>query len=279
MLRIAFGVSLVSALAAIGYALTAVLTPPALPAEVAVGRVDDVVADTPIHVRLAQLDQLPALARHLRGASPAGTGAGDPHGIYLVRDEGGAVRAFLAADPRSGCGLQWRQLETASGPVGPVYQPRFYDTCHGALYDRNGTVVGGPSPWTLDEAVIAVRGGIVYARTADVRAGQWIAGERSTIVPGCDLRANVRSVGDDGRISILGLRAGAQAFIGQVYRGPFMLRVPADVRVDGHTGADLGAVVSVGDTVCLSFTTQRSPIEPVAFPGSNWVLSSVSVLK
>lgn len=139
--------------------------------------------------------------------------------------------------------------------------------------------LGGPSPWSLDEAIISVREGTVNARTMDLRAGLWFADERSAIVPGCDLRANVRSIGADGRMSILGLAAGARDFIGQVYRGPFVLRVYPAVRVDGRGGSDFGQVVSIGDTVCLKFKKQESVSEPVAFPGSSWVLTQVSLVK
>lgn len=277
LLRTAFVAAMLVALAGVAFALDAILTPAAPPSEVALGRADDV-TETPRLVRLAPLDQLPALARRRRNAVPVGTGGtGDPHGIYLVRDDGGAIRAYLAADPRSGCLLDWIPVVMATGPVGTTYEHRFHDTCHGSLYDRNGTVVGGPSPWTLDEAIISVRDATLYARTTEVRAGSVLTGDRSVLVAGCDLRANVRSVGGDGRMSILGVAAGRQDFLGQVYRGPFVLQVYPGVPIDGHAASDLAQTVSVGNTVCLTFKQQESAGGAPAFAGTAWVLTQVSV--
>lgn len=110
---------------------------------------------------------------------------------------------------------------------------RFHETCHGSLYDRNGTVVGGPSPWTLDEAIIDVRDGVVFVRTRDVRPGLWIAGDISRTVVGCDLKANVRSVGSDWSFTIRPTGAGREEFIGHAYRGPFAIQAHAGVRFGG----------------------------------------------
>jgi Rieske Fe-S protein len=46
-----------------------------------------------------------------------------------------------------------------------------HDVCHGSIYDFAGQHVGGPSPWSLDELVLTVKGGRVYARTDAVIPG------------------------------------------------------------------------------------------------------------
>jgi Rieske Fe-S protein len=53
-----------------------------------------------------------------------------------------------------------------------------HDTCHGSIYNFAGERIGGPSPWTLDELVVTVRDGRVYASTSAVIPGRWVAGGR-----------------------------------------------------------------------------------------------------
>jgi Rieske Fe-S protein len=43
--------------------------------------------------------------------------------------------------------------------------------CHGSIYDFDGEHIGGPSPWSLDELILTVRDGRVYARTDEVIPG------------------------------------------------------------------------------------------------------------
>ena len=68
--------------------------------------------------------------------------------LILVRDSAGTIRAFVGEDPRNGCVLRWRP-DIQSGLL--------YDPCHGSLYDRQGHVAGGPSPWDLNEWAVQVR--------------------------------------------------------------------------------------------------------------------------
>lgn len=76
-----------------------------------------------------------------------------PVTIYLVRDEAERLHAFIGEDPRNSCVLILRS---------DVPRAIFYDPCHGSLYDRYGVVVGGPSPWNLNELSSEVRDGGLY---------------------------------------------------------------------------------------------------------------------
>jgi len=89
--------------------------------------------------------------------------------IYLVRD-GETVRGFIAVDPRNGCELEFWNVFTR-----PNYPAMFHDVCHGSIYDLSGEKLGGPTPWTLDELVITVRDGVVYADAGVVRPGHLVA--------------------------------------------------------------------------------------------------------
>ena len=80
--------------------------------------------------------------------------------IWVVKS-GSSVRAFIAIDPRNGCDLQ-------------VVAQLLHDVCHGSLYKFDGQHVGGPSPWSLDELVVSVRGDIVYADRHAVLPGKLI---------------------------------------------------------------------------------------------------------
>jgi Rieske Fe-S protein len=79
--------------------------------------------------------------------------------VWVVKS-GSRVRAFIAIDPRNGC-----NLELIAGTL-------FHDVCHGAIYNFDGEHVGGPSPWSLDELVVNVRGDIVYADRHEVLPGK-----------------------------------------------------------------------------------------------------------
>lgn len=68
--------------------------------------------------------------------------------VFVVRDSSDRIRAFIGEDPRNGCKFLWRT---------DVQAGVFYDPCHGSLYDRQGHVVGGPSPWNLNEWAVEVR--------------------------------------------------------------------------------------------------------------------------
>ena len=185
--RILFSVGVVALAVTSGLAALAMLRPPGPPREILLGRADRV-RETPQLLRIPQLDELSAIARQRRGSWMVRTSLApiDARGIYLIRDEGGAVRAFLAADPRTGCALEWRE-------------PRFHDVCHGSTYDRNGTVLGGPSPWALDEAILVQQGDLLFALTTDVRPGACLNCEasRSDAPPDCDLKGIVGLIAAD----------------------------------------------------------------------------------
>ncbi len=82
--------------------------------------------------------------------------------LFLVRDSADTIRAFIGADPRNGCVLLWRA--DVRGGV-------FYDPCHGSMYDRQGRVVGGPSPWNLNEWAVEVRDGKVFVDPSKIITG------------------------------------------------------------------------------------------------------------
>jgi hypothetical protein len=171
-----FGVGLVSVGAAGVLAVAVMLAPRGAESFDIVAARETDIGSAPLHVQLPRSTDLAALARAERHVAPLGPrGATDPHAIYLIRDGTGAIRAYLAADPRTDCALEWTRIQTGSGPVVPTFAERFYDPCHGSLYDRNGIVVGGPSPWALDEAVLTIRDGTVYIQSGAVHAGAWLA--------------------------------------------------------------------------------------------------------
>ena len=82
--------------------------------------------------------------------------------LFLVRDSAGTIRAFIGRDPRNGCALEW--LPDVQGGV-------FHDVCHGALYDRQGRVVGGPSPWNLNQWTVEVRDNTVFVDPSRIITG------------------------------------------------------------------------------------------------------------
>ncbi len=81
--------------------------------------------------------------------------------LLLVRDSADTIRAFIGEDPRNGCVLVSR-TDLLRG---------FYDPCHGSIYDRKGRVVGGPSPWDLNEWAVEVRDGKVFVDPSKIITG------------------------------------------------------------------------------------------------------------
>lgn len=82
--------------------------------------------------------------------------------LILVRDSAGTIRAFVGEDPRNGCVLRWR----------PDIRPGvLYDPCHGSLYDRQGHIVGGPSPWDLNEWAIQLRADRILVNPSKIITG------------------------------------------------------------------------------------------------------------
>lgn len=95
--------------------------------------------------------------------------------VFLVRDEGGALHAFIGEDPRNGCALEWMTI-AVSPPNRVLNDAVFHDVCHGSIYDRRGQIVGGPSPWNLNALATEIRDGDVY-----IDPGRILVGD----CPGC----------------------------------------------------------------------------------------------
>jgi hypothetical protein len=124
----------------------------------------------PVRVVSSQLVGLDVRAARLRGggwngAQRLNTVKALP--VYLVRD-GDDVRGFIGVDPRNRCEIELLPARTL--PWGS-FPTMLHDVCHGSIYDFAGQHVGGPSPWSLDELVLTVKGGRVYARTDAVIPG------------------------------------------------------------------------------------------------------------
>jgi hypothetical protein len=101
---------------------------------------------------------------HMTLWGPRARPAGMP--VLVVRGRADDVHAFLGVDPRTGCELE--DKAHGSGAVGAV---AFQDVCHGTSYDVSGRPTSGPGMWFLDELVLQVRAGIVYAERHKVIAG------------------------------------------------------------------------------------------------------------
>ena len=166
------------ALAAVGLGAVAFLLqrPPAGPTPVAVSvaRVADISA-TPITRQVTfargsdRIEQRKGGPAECRGA---GSNMGctaivtAPVTVFLVRDPANTVHAFIGEDPRNGCALEWLPEKPEN------QQPAvFHDTCHGSIYDRTGKVVGGPSPWNLNELASEVRGEELWLDPSRVKVG------------------------------------------------------------------------------------------------------------
>jgi len=172
---VATGVALAAALS-LGV-VAAVLTPQQMvrPPSVPIASLASLPQGTPVRVTSTELAGLDLKAERLRSWSfgrPRGTANALP--VFLVRD-GEHVRAFIGVDPRNGCAIEFLTARTL--PWGS-FPSMLHDTCHGSIYNFAGERIGGPSPWTLDELVVTVRDGRVYASTSAVIPGRWVAGGR-----------------------------------------------------------------------------------------------------
>ena len=177
--RAVFGVAVLAALAVMTAATFAAITPKPVaiaPArDIAIAKLDSLPDGIPVATVVPELKGLNLVADRRREASfprmaTRPTRDGDL-AVWLVRSDG-AVRAFIALDPRNGCRLD--TLKVAHDSRQPPSITVFYDVCHGSLYDLGGDHVGGPSPWTLDQLVLTVRDGVVYADLHDVIPGRYI---------------------------------------------------------------------------------------------------------
>ena len=175
--RALFGLAVLAAIVLFAASAAAAFTPKPVaivPArDVAIAKLDSLADGVPVSRVVPELQGLDLLAsRDREGAFPR-MGMRVPRdgdlAVWLVRDDG-SVRAFIAIDPRNGCRLETLKITTDSRV--PPSIPVFHDVCHGSLYDLNGTRIGGPSPWALDELVLSVRNGVVYADLHDVKPGR-----------------------------------------------------------------------------------------------------------
>jgi len=118
-----------------------------------------------------------------------------PTRVAFVR-HAGTVSAYLAMDPRYGCGLlvpadpDFDRLWSSTAVVAA-----FYDNCGGALYGADGRCLGGPCRRNLDAYPVRVDDGtaridIRDRRTGALRTGfqnhdDWCASPNpATIIPG-----------------------------------------------------------------------------------------------
>jgi hypothetical protein len=98
-----------------------------------------------------------------------------PVTVFLVRDDVGALHAFVGEDPRNGCALEWMALPRDPNGIwfidGVRVDAVFHDVCHGSVYDRRGRLIGGPSPYDLNALTIEDRGGDLWVDPARIVVG------------------------------------------------------------------------------------------------------------
>jgi hypothetical protein len=171
--RLFFAVSAAAAASVIAVAVVFVLGPTPQPGpldEIGLVRLDTLGPNKVVRLTVKELSGLDRLANaerergHMSLWGPRSRPAGMP--IFVVRAEGDGVHAFLGVDPRTGCELEDKTYGSAA-----VDTFAFMDVCHGTIYDLSGRPTSGPGMWFLDELVLHVRAGIVYAEPHKVIAG------------------------------------------------------------------------------------------------------------
>ena len=170
--RLVFAVSGATAATVMLIAVVFVLGPTTKPDqsdEVGLVRLETLRPNQVVRVSVKELVGLDRVANaerergHMTLWGPRSRPAGMP--VFVVRGTDDGVHAFLGVDPRTGCELEDK---TVSG----VADARaFVDVCHGTAYDLSGRPTSGPGMWFLDELVLHVRGGVVYAEAHNVIAG------------------------------------------------------------------------------------------------------------
>jgi nitrite reductase/ring-hydroxylating ferredoxin subunit len=171
--RLFFALSATAAASVIVVAVAFALGPSAQPGqsvdEIALVRVERLRPNEVVRLNVKELSGLDRLANaerekaHMALWGPRSRPDGMP--IFLVSARDG-VHAFLGVDPRTGC-----DLEDKTGGGAAVDQDTFVDVCHGTVYDLSGRPTRGPGLWFLDELVLYVRAGVVYAEPHSVVAG------------------------------------------------------------------------------------------------------------
>jgi hypothetical protein len=172
--RLLFAVSAVLASGLFAVAIVLTLGPTRPPGEAAdeVGLIRLESLQTNEVVRMSRmefagLDRLANAERergHMTLWGPRSRPAGMP--IFVVRGTADAVRAFLGVDPRTGC-----ELTDKTYGSGAAETFAFQDVCHGTTYDLSGRPTSGPGMWFLDELVLQIRAGVVFAERHKVVAG------------------------------------------------------------------------------------------------------------
>jgi hypothetical protein len=171
--RLFFVVSALAAVSVTAVAVAFMLGPTPLPGqldEIGLVRLETLGPNKIVRLTMKELSGLDRIANaerergHMSLWGPRSRPAGMP--IFVVRGGDDAVHAFLGVDPRTGCDLEDRTYGSGSADANA-----FMDTCHGTAYDLGGRPTSGPGMWFLDELVLHVRSGIVYAERHNVIAG------------------------------------------------------------------------------------------------------------
>lgn len=82
--------------------------------------------------------------------------------LYIVVGQeraGRSIRALADVDRRSGCIVRWNAQDAM-----------FNDPCLGSIYDRDGRVIGGPSPCDLESLRVEQRAGQLLVTRPDLQA-------------------------------------------------------------------------------------------------------------
>lgn len=136
--------------------------------EVALVRLEALQSNVVVRLEVKELSGLDRLANaerereHMTLWGPRSRPQGMP--VFLI-ELGDGVRGYLGVDPRTGCELEEK---TGGHRIDAV---AFIDVCHGTTYDLSGRPTRGPGMWFLDELVLHVRAGVVYAETRHILAG------------------------------------------------------------------------------------------------------------
>jgi hypothetical protein len=172
--RLFFAVAAAATTSVIVMAVALVLGPTAKPgegaAEIGLLRLESLRTNEVVRLTMKELSGLDRLANaerergHMTLWGPRSRPAGMP--VFLVRAADDRVRAFLGVDPRTGCELVDRTFGSGLDEA-----RAFMDSCHGTIYDLRGRPTSGPGMWFLDELVLHVRAGVVYAEPHRVIAG------------------------------------------------------------------------------------------------------------
>jgi hypothetical protein len=156
-------------LVAVAFTLGPQRLPSRSPDEIALIRLEALQSNVVVRLDVKELSGLDRLAnaererRHMTLWGPRSRPQGMP--VFLI-NLGNGVRAFLGVDPRTGC-----ELEDKTGGHRFIEAAAFIDVCHGSAYDLSGRPTRGPGMWFLDELVLHVRAGVVYAETRHIVAG------------------------------------------------------------------------------------------------------------